>query len=70
METMIEILNKQLQLLEIELGDYSIAKKQGLSYTMPEIYYAGIAHTIKNLQLSVYTLKQLEKMEKIDVSVH
>ena len=65
MNIMTEILNKQLQLLEIELGDYSIAKSQGLPYNMPESYYAGIAHAIKGLRFSLNSLKDLnlEEME-------
>ena len=70
MTNMLQILNKQLQLLEIELGDFMIAKNQGFSYSMPEEYYAGIAHAVKGLQLSVYTLKKAEKIGFLGNQVH
>ena len=58
MITTIKILTKQLQLLEIELGTYMIAKNQGDPIEMPEEYYAGLAHAVKGLQFSIQALEK------------
>lgn len=70
MTIMTNILKKQLQLLEIELGDYTIAKSQSLPYSMPETYYAGIAHAIKGLRFSLNSLQKIEEKEQQNGTNH
>lgn len=60
---MINIIKKQLQLLEIELGDYQIARNQGLTPPNPEEYYAGLAHAYKGLKFAILALEKVELKE-------
>lgn len=61
MNEMIRTLTKQLQLLEIELGDYAAAKKAKRISIHPEMYYVKLAHVRKGLNRAVAILKSLEK---------
>ena len=56
METMILILNKQKQLLEMELYDYIHAKEKGIPSLHPDLYYAKIAHAYKGIVTAIKML--------------
>lgn len=54
---MIKVLTKQLQLIEIELGDYIIAKNQKLPTLQSTQYYANLIQAHKSLRLAIMSLE-------------
>jgi len=67
MSHMIRVLTKQLQLIEIELGDYMISKNQKLPTLQSTQYYANLAHAYKSLKA---TLMALEHNSQEEIHVH
>ncbi len=61
-EMILRMLNKQLQLIEIEIADYRIAKNQGYVPTYPEVYYANLAHAYQGLKKAHDALKLTRKI--------
>jgi hypothetical protein len=57
MSHMIKILTKQLQLLEIELGDYIIAKNQKLPTLQSTQYYANLLQIHQSLRIAITALE-------------
>lgn len=55
---LIRVLTKQLQLIEIEIADYMIAKNQGYQPMYPEEYYANLAHAYKGLKNALYAIEK------------
>ena len=66
MSYLIRMLKKQIQLIEIEIGDYRIAKNQGLKPLHPESYYVGLAHAYRGLRLAILSLEK----GKEEINVH
>lgn len=58
---MIRVLTKQLELIEIELADYQIAKNQGFVPIRSEEYYAGLAHAYKGIKFALNSLYKTQQ---------
>ena len=67
MSHMIKVLKKQLQLIEIELGDYIIAKNQKLPTLQSTQYYANLIQAHKSLR---ETITALEHNLQEEIHVH
>jgi hypothetical protein len=67
MSHMINILTKQLQLIEIELGDYLITKNQKISTLQTKEYYTNLANAHKTLRA---TITALENNLQEEIHVH
>lgn len=67
MEHMIKLLTKQAQLLEIELANYAMFKKNNTPAVHPESYYANLAHAYKGIK---FAIKSLEQSSREEMYVH
>jgi hypothetical protein len=67
MPYMIRLITKQMQLIEVEINEYRIARNQGYQPMYPTTYYAGLAHAYKGLKLALSTLKQSQKVGNFHV---
>lgn len=68
MEHIIYVLTKQFQLIEIELYDYKMNRKDGRPTLYSEEYYAKLAHAYKGLKYSLISLQRT--LDKEDKYVH
>jgi len=61
MEKMSNIIKKQKQLIEIELGNAAINKNNNIPNIHSQIYYVKLAYTYKYLDKTIKLLNSLEK---------